>query len=191
MDLVNDLIGRIKEILGKGRKLDKKKKLKLIIGVANACLLVILLSYWLNLGSRKNEVVSTPVSKEISVEESNNKADKAMLDASGSMNNVYYNLIQGTTGKLNDYNMHFDWGGEYNGFFDSNNTNVSGYKYTVTELADGDSNRNVNYVANLNIYNKDMSVSVQYKIVFDSSASDFPILLYYPSAKLYIALSEV
>ncbi len=190
MENKNELLEKLTAIPSKIMKADGKTKMKVFIAALNICLFIVMLSCILNLGGTSDTEAGSSVMSDVVSSEEEKKAEVAMNNASDNMNSVYYNLIQGTSAKYNNYTLDFEYGGTFNGFFDDVNTNVSGYKYTVTELADGDTNPNINYVANLNIYNKDMSVRVTYKIVFDSTSNDFPLLLYYPSAKLYIALTE-
>jgi hypothetical protein len=168
-----------------------KEKVKLVVGVVNVALIVIMLACIFKIGTGSgNKTKAVTVTSNVSGQEAASQAveaEKAMNAASGTMVSVYYNLIQGTSATINSFPMSFEYGGKYNGFFDSANSNVKDYTYTVTELSDADVKENSRYVANLNIYNKDMSVSVQYKLIFDDNSN---LLLYYPAAKLYIALTD-
>lgn len=186
----NNILGKLEHFPSMFLQSDFKTKAKLFIALVNICLFVVMIICLFNLGNKSPDTLESVASSSVSPEEEEKRAEIAMNAASDNMNSVYYNLVQGTSAKLNEYTLNFEYGGTFNGFFDDNNPDVTGYKYTVTELADGDTNSNVNAVANLNIYNRDMSVRVTYKLVFDSSSNDFPLLLYYPAAKLYIALSE-
>lgn len=168
-----------------------RQAVKTLIGCVNIFLIVIMIICIFKLGTGSgNKVKNVTVTSSESGMASASQAvaaEQAMNTASDTMTAVYYNLVQGTSASINNYPMNFEYGGKFSGFFDSANSSVKDYLYTVTELSDADMKENSRYVANLNIYNKDMSVSVQYKLIFDDNSN---LLLYYPQAKLYIALTD-
>lgn len=87
---------------------------------------------------------------------------------------AYATLLQGSTVNLDDTKvMHFEIDGSFDGFFDTDNPDVKGYSYEVISLEDN----SAPYVANVNIYNKDKTSVVQYKLSFDEDSN---MQLYYP-----------
>ena len=80
-----------------------------------------------------------------------------------------HELIIGEYYFSNDIQFCFEPNGVYGGFFDNKNKSVSGYKYEIVSLDD------VFYV---NIYNKEETAAVQYRINFKSRKL---ILCYEPS----------
>lgn len=71
------------------------------------------------------------------------------------VSDLYQNLIEGYDFQVGEYSFDFGDDGSYSGFFDSDNTEVSGYSYECTMENDEEI---------LRIYNEDATKNVTYKM---------------------------
>lgn len=165
------------------------KKFKAVIGILNICLIIGLASYLIvSFVSRNSGSSTTTITAEsYSVDD----PESAMADAEDKMMNTYSILLGGCTAKLSDDKvMYFGVDGSFEGFFDDENPDVSGYTFEAVSLDEGESD----YVANVNIYNKDKTSYVQYKLYFGTSENDnaedteSSMCLFYPKTEQVIAL---
>lgn len=156
----------------KSKQLTKIKQFELIVCIINVILIVFMIVYLFHafVGKKDNTSSNSPgaTDTEFSFEE----ADDALT-------NVYVTLIKGTNVNISkDKHMHFGNNGEYEGFFDENDTNVKGYSYEVIGAVDNSAQDGA--VATVNIYNKDRSKFVQYKLVYGGTSKKPELLLMYP-----------
>lgn len=104
----------------------------------------------------------------------------AMEKAGDDMISIYGKLLPGSRADFSDGNvMQFLDDGVFNGYFDQDNTSITG---TYAVLASSDDN----YLADVNIYNGNSSKYVRYKLMYDDN-KDF--MLYCPAEKSYIVLT--
>lgn len=149
-------------------KSKRSKKFETVVCVLNIILMVFMVVYLLNAFAGKKSG-SPNMEQEVS-------ADSAMESANDAMVDVYTTLIKGTSVKIdNDKQMHFGVDGDFNGFFDKDNSDVEGYSYEIIGITDEDEQDGA--VAKVNIYNKDKSKFVQYKLLFGEKSE---LLLLYP-----------
>lgn len=88
-----------------------------------------------------------------------------------------HGIIIGRYYYLNNILFEFGNNGVYNGFFDNQNKNVSGYKYEIVSLGD-------NFY--VNIYNKEETAAVQYRIYLKSEK----LILCYEPNELQLQLKK-
>ena len=149
--------------------------------IVSTILILALVGYIVFLHSSNSGVVNgrTPAVKKGTVSEGD--ISLMMADAEESLNNVYMNLLAGSRATFADGNvMVFSKNGEFSGYFNADNPNVSGYNYRVTTSADS------KFQGVLNIFSRESSSYVKYNIVVTSDSSD--IKLFNPSDNTYITL---
>ena len=164
----------------------EKKNFKVAVGVVNVCLIAGLIFYLVVLVAHTG---STEIKKELTIvgrEYTEANYTDAMEKETSSMDmvDIYYTLIQGSHAEIAEgVHLYFGVDGTFEGFFDNEHPNVTGYTYELLKPVgeDGES-----YEADVNIYNADKSIFVQYKLMFDEDSN---MQLYYPDSKIYILLS--
>lgn len=97
-------------------------------------------------------------------------------DVDSSMTSMYQSLIVGEYEVGNDCIFRFNSNNSFDGYFDAQHVNVTGYQYEVVSTG----GNNV-----LNIYNKGKNAVVSYYVMLNEDAD---ILLYYPDADVKIVL---
>lgn len=149
-------------------KSKRSKKFETVVCVLNIILMIFMVVYLLNAFAGKKS--SSPnMEPEVSADFTMDSADDALVD-------VYTTLIKGTSVKIdNDKRMYFGVDGDFSGFFDKDNSNVEGYSYEIIGITNGDEEDGA--VAEVNIYNKDRSKFVRYKLLFGENSE---LLLLYP-----------
>ncbi|MDD3417533.1 MAG: hypothetical protein PHY47_26675 [Lachnospiraceae bacterium] len=165
----------------------ESKGFKNAIKIMNICLIVGLVSYLIfAIASRAGSGNGMNNAKELSVsgkEYTETEVASADAEATDQMTNVYYALIQGSYAEVSEgKKLSFGPDGSFEGFFDNENPNVTGYTYEVLNPVE---DCDISYEASINIYNADKSVYVQYKLLFDQDSN---MQLYYPESKQYMQL---
>lgn len=108
---------------------------------------------------------------------SEKKIEVEYTDSDSGLVNIYYSLLAGYDFDLGDgIHFNFEKDGVYSGFFDSKHTNVKGYGYKI--VAENDEIK-------LNIFNKEKTKIISYKVVFNSKGD---IVLKHPDLKKGIKL---
>jgi hypothetical protein len=159
---------------------NKISKFNIIVGIINVTMLVGLVACLVAF-----KVSNGVDGKEISVNSiayTQDEVDNAMAQAENEMTNIYSILIGGTSGDIGEYHMSFGTDGSFDGFYDNDNCNISGYTYEILKALDDDGS---DVVANVNIYNSDSTSYVQYKLKFDENSN---LMLYYPGSDLFVEL---
>lgn len=152
--------------------LTKSKKFEIIVCIINVILIVFMIVYLFNAFVGKKDSTSSNSHGAADTDFSFEEADDALT-------NVYVTLIKGTNVNIGkDKHMHFGNNGDYEGFFDEKDTNVKGYSYEVIGATDNFAQDGA--VASVNIYNKDRSKFVQYKLVYGGTSENPELLLMYP-----------
>lgn len=152
-------------------KLLENKKIVTVILVLNCIVICILAGYLVYAKIdefRTEEQLRETIKPEtISINESD-----------GDLSSIYMSLLQGSYFDLED-NVHFNFkeNGEYSGFFDSENPDVSGYLYSIDVSNDA---------VYLQIFNEDKSKVVQYEAGFDNEEN---VVLKHPDMETPITLS--
>lgn len=149
-------------------KSKRSKKFETVVCVLNIILMIFMVVYLLNafVGKKSSSPNMEP---EVSADSTMDSADDAMVD-------VYTTLIKGTSVKIdNDKWMYFGVDGDFNGFFDKDNSDVEGYSYEIIGITDEDEQDGA--VAEVHIYNIDKSKFVRYKLLFGENSE---LLLLYP-----------
>lgn len=149
-------------------KSKRSKKFETVVCVLNIILMIFMVVYLLNafVGKKSSSPNMEP---EVSADSTMDSADDAMVD-------VYTTLIKGTSVKIdNDKRMYFGVDGDFNGFFDKDNSDVEGYSYEIIGITDEDEQDGA--VAEVHINNIDKSKFVRYKLLFGKNSE---LLLLYP-----------
>jgi len=149
----------------------ENKKFIIIVLILNCIVACILVGYLVRAKiseqQTKNQVKKTANQETVSIDESED-----------DLTSIYMSLLQGSHFDLgDDIHLYFDENGEYSGFFDSNNPDVSGYLYSIAIN---------NETVYLQIFNKDKSKVVQYEVTFDNEDN---IVLKHPNMDEPIILS--
>lgn len=166
----------------------ESKGFKTAVKVMNICLIVGL-AFYLVFAIASRTGLGNGMNKSTELSVSGKKYTEAGVksvegEATDQMSSVYSALIQGSHAEISDnVKLHFGTDGSFEGFFDNENPNVKGYTYEVLEPAE---DCDISYEANVNIYNADKSIYVQYKLLFDKDSN---MQLYYPDSKQYMVLS--
>lgn len=150
----------------------KAKKFEICICVLNVILIIFMIVYLFHTFAGRKEVSSLNGDVGENTEFSFAEADDALT-------NVYVTLIKGTNVSISkDKKMHFGTDGDFEGFFDEKEADVKGYHYEVIGVTDD--NDQDGAVAFVNVYNKDKSKYVQYKLVYGGTSEEPELLLMYP-----------
>ena len=148
------------------------KKAEIVICAINAFLIIFMIVYLIHAFYGRKEGVSSVSDDAAALTASASEVDDALT-------NVYVALIANTVVSLgNDKCMYFGNDGNFDGFFDESNPDVSGYSYEVVSMSD--SNDEDGAVAAVNIYNGDKTKYVQYKMVYGGSSDSPELRLLYP-----------
>lgn len=151
-----------------------KKVFKIVLMTLNVLVIVFLVGYicYMHYSTLKKNKLPSVTSQAYTEEE----LQAAMAKAEENMMSIYGNLLPGSKATFSDGNtMSFLSDGVFNGYFDANNTAITG-TYLVVPSDD-------EYLANVNIYNG--KSYVQYKLMYDENRE---FMLYYPSDKVYVPL---
>ncbi|MBR2045001.1 MAG: hypothetical protein IJ958_02565 [Agathobacter sp.] len=154
-------------------KVFKSKTFNFVMIVVNVLAIVILL-IWLAVSiisdNEKKEIDNSGSNLNMEQNVGDVDVDSLVEEADKSMVGVYEALIRGTSFDCgNGVKFEFGLEGEYAGFFDAKNKDVTGYSY---EVATGDEK-----TLKLRIYNEDKTRYVEYAMKFNSDGN---ILLTYP-----------
>lgn len=166
----------------------ESKGLRTTVIVINICLIAWLIYYLVfviaastGLSDGINKISELSVSGKKYIEAETENGDVVASDLRVS---VYYALLQGSYAEMSEnVNLSFGLNGIFEGFFDNEHPDVTGYTYEVLQPVD---DCDISYEANVNIYNADKSIYVQYKLLFDEESN---MQLYYPDSKIYMVLS--
>lgn len=152
-------------------KLLENKKFIATVLALNCIVICVLVGYLLYVKTREYESEKQPTVTKSSDVVTFDQSDKELAD-------IYVSLLQGSHFDLED-NIHFYFNenGEYSGFFDAANPDVTGYYYYI-----GINNGTVY----LRIFNEDKSKVVQYEVSFDDEDN---IVLKHPDMEKEIILS--
>lgn len=168
-------MNRIKNFFGKisDHKVFKSKTFNFVMIVVNVLAIIILL-IWLVVsvisGNEKQKIENSGSNLNMEQNVDDVDVDSLVEEADKSMVGVYEALIRGTSFDCgNGVKFEFGFEGEYAGFFDAKNKEVTGYSYEVV-VGDGKT-------LNLRIYNEDKTRYVEYAMKFNADGN---ILLTYP-----------
>ena len=149
----------------------KFKKFEIFICILNVILILFMFVYLFHAFIGRKEVPASNAAS-TNTEFSFNEADDALT-------NVYVTLIKGTNVSIGKgKKLHFGTDGDFEGFFDEKEINVNGYQYEVIGVKDNADQDGA--VAIVNVYNKDKTKYVQYKLVYGGTEENPELLLMYP-----------